>query len=400
MAGMEQNQGEDLDLKAILEINLDGLETLGLDDVAFQEKTTAAPMTLEKRMAGSTRLARMQAQWDKGESTDRPSGLSMATAMDPMNIAERTLTFKATVLKVYEASIVQVREIYDLTCLGEVNSMGGVRALAGNFLDVMEKDRNIMLALCMYQSPNLADYLYRHAVNMCLVAMANAASAGYSRNQVMEIAQAALLADVGMTMVPEAILLKAGKLSDEELAEIHRHTSNSFALLEKITGVSDVVLAAAYQHHERITGAGYPKRRSNSQISQVARIVAIADTLCAMVHKRSHRDAMTPQTALDKVVKMGQMNFLDANLIKALLRYLSIYPIGTFVELSGGRMGRVMDAHPEDPLRPVISILRNERGQPLPMKQILQVDLMKEKAERIVKVLDGEAAKFKPLDGF
>ena len=65
-----------------------------------------------------------------------------------------------------------------------------------------------------------------------------------------------------------------------------------------------------------------------------------------------------------------------------------------------GSAESVVAAHPEDHLRPVISILRNEKGQPLPMKQILQVDLTKEKNERIVKVVDGEAAKFKPLDGF
>jgi HD-GYP domain-containing protein (c-di-GMP phosphodiesterase class II) len=357
-------------------------------------------MTLEKRMGSSARLQRLQAQWEKGEPGDAPSGLPLNRSLSQLDPAERTLTYKATVAKTWDTSVHQAKEIYDLICLGEMANLNQVRGLVGSFLEVLEKDRNILMALCLYQSPNLADYLYRHAVNMCLVSLAAAAASGYSKGQVLEIGQAALLADVGMALVPEAILLKAGKLTEEELAEIHRHPANSFALLEKVPGVSDYVVAAAYQHHERLTGAGYPKRRANGQISQVARIVAIADTLCAMVHKRSHRDALTPQMALDKVIKMGQMNFLDPALIRNLLRYLSAFPIGTFVELSSGRMGRVVAAHPEDPLRPVISVLRNEKGQPLPMKQILQVDLMKEKGEKIAKVVDGEAAKFRPLDGF
>jgi HD-GYP domain-containing protein (c-di-GMP phosphodiesterase class II) len=397
---MEQIPEEEQELKSILEMNLDGLDSLGVEDSSFRENSPSEPMTLEKRMAGSFRLTRLQAAWDKGECGDNPSGLPMARGMDQAAPTERTLTYKATVLKAYDSSVPQVREIYDLICLGEIANVSTVRTLVGSFLDIMEKDRNILLALCLYQSPNLADYLYRHAVNMCLVSLAAGAAAGFSRNQVMEIGIGALLADVGMTMVPEAILLKAGKLTEQELGEIHIHAANSFALLEKIPGVSDTTLAAAYQHHERLTGAGYPKRRSSVQISQVARIVAIADTLCAMVHKRSHRDALTPQMALDKVIKMGQMNFLDAGLVKNLMRYLSVYPIGTFVELASGRMGRVVAAHGEDPTRPIISILRNEKGQPLPMKQILQVDMLKEKAERIVKVVDAEAMKFKPLDGF
>ncbi len=397
---MDPIPDEDKELRSILEMSLEGLDTLGVEDNSFRPAGPVEPMTLEKRMAASARLQRLQAQWEKGQTADAPSGLPFNRGLVQIEPAERTLTYKATVVKTWDTAVQDTKGIYDLICLGELANVSQVRTLVGSFLDVLEKDRNILLALCLYQSPNLAEYLYRHAVNMCLVSLAAATASGYSKSQVLEIGQAALLADVGMTMVPEAILLKAGKLTEEELAEIHRHPANSFALLEKIQDASDYILAAAYQHHERLTGAGYPKRRSQGQISQVARIVAISDTLCAMVHKRSHRDALTPQMALDKVIKMGQMNFLDPVLIRNLLRYLSVYPIGTYVELASGRMGRVVAAHPDDPTRPVISILRTEKGQPLPMKQILQVDLFKEKNEKIINVVDGEAAKFRPLDGF
>lgn len=396
----DQVPEEDIDLKAILELDLDGLDGIGSDDISFRSEEKPAPMTLEKRMAASQRLARLQAMWDKGEPGDAPSGFSYGNSLEQMRTAERTFTYKGTVLKTYESSVAQVRELYDLICLGEVVSTAPAGSVVGTFMDLMEKDRNLLLAICLYQHPSLTDYLARHAVNMCLVSLAASASAGFSKGQVMELGQAALLADVGMSLVPEGIRLKAGKLTPEELAEIHKHPANSFALLEKIPGISDMVLSAAYQHHERLTGAGYPRRRVGAQISQSARVVAIADNLCAMVHKRSHREALSAFAALDKVIKMGQVNFLDAALVKSLMRYTSAYPIGTFVELAGSRVGRVVEAHGEDVTRPVISVLRTEKGQPLPAKQILQVDLLREKGERIAKVLDAEAAKFKLLDGF
>lgn len=396
----DQPAEEDKELKAILEMDLEGLDGLGTDDASFKPAEKAPPMTLEMRMAGSSRLKRLQAMWEKGEPGDSPAGLPFSRSVEQMATAERSLTYKATLLKTYETAALQTKEIYDLVCLGEVGNMSMVRNIVTPFMDALEKDRNILLAICFHHTTSLADYLNRHAVNMSIVSLAAATAAGFSKSQVLEMGQAALLADVGMTMVPEGIRLKAGKLTEEELGEIHKHPANSFGLLEKIQGISDIVLAAAYQHHERLTGAGYPKRRSANQISQAARIVAIADTLCAMVHKRSHRDALSPYAALDKVAKMGQMNFLDAGIIKHLLRYLSAYPIGTFVELASGRVGRVVEANPGDITRPIISILRNEKGQPLPMKQVLQVDLMKDKNEKIAKVLEGEAAKFKVLDGF
>lgn len=392
---------EDMDLKAILEMNLEGLDTLGVDDNSFRPAAgPASPMTLEKRMGASQRLGRLQEAWERGEPGDAPGGLPLSRALSQISVAERTLTYKATLLKTYETAVAQAKELYDLICLGEIATTAPARTLVGSFLEVMEKDRNALLAVCLYQSPSLADYLYRHAVNMCVLALNTASAAGFSRGQVMELGQGALLADVGMTMVPESIRLKAGKLTEEELFEIHKHPANSFALLEKIQGISDTILASAYQHHERLSGAGYPKRRSTAQISQAARVTAIADTLCAMVHKRSHREALTPHAALDKVLKMAQMNFLDPNLVKALLRYLSVYPIGSFVELASGRIGRVVEANSEDPMHPVISILRNEKGQPLPMRQIQQVDLMKEKNEKVARVLEADVTKFKHLDGF
>ncbi|HLP41917.1 MAG TPA: HD domain-containing phosphohydrolase, partial [Fibrobacteria bacterium] len=270
----DQVPEEDVDLKAILELDLDGLDGIGSDDISFRSEEKPAPMTLEKRMAASQRLARLQAMWDKGEPGDAPSGFSYGNSFEQMRTAERTFTYKGTVLKTYESSVAQVRELYDLICLGEVVSTAPAGSVVGTFMDLMEKDRNLLLAICLYQHPSLTDYLARHAVNMCLVSLAAGASAGFSKGQVMELGQAALLADVGMSLVPEAIRLKAGKLTPEELGEIHKHPANSFALLEKIPGISDMVLSAAYQHHERLTGAGYPRRRVGAQISQSARVVA------------------------------------------------------------------------------------------------------------------------------
>jgi len=396
---MEKISKEDLDLRAILEMNLDDIDQLGIEDSSFVDKPAALPMTLEKRMEGSNRLARLQALWDKGIA-DNPSGLPMSRGMENVAAMERTVNYKTMVLKVYDSAVAQVHDYYDQICLGEMTDVNVVGKLVGNFLDILEKDRNVLLALCLYQSPIHNDYLYRHSINMSIVSLTIAAASGFSRNQVLEIGTGALLADVGMGMIPEEILNKSGKLSDEELAEIQKHPANSFALLESIPGMTDLILAAAYQHHERITGAGYPKRRAAAQVSQIARIAGIADTLCAMVHKRSHRDALTPQMALDKVMKIGQMNFLDAGLIKNLARYLSVYPIGTFVELASGRIGRVVASHVEDVQKPVVAILRTEKSQPMANKQIQFVDLFKDKNEKIVKVIEGEALNLKQLDGF
>jgi hypothetical protein len=146
---MDQISEEDKEINSILELNLDGLDTLGIEDSSFKDAVAAPPMTFEKRMASSPRLARLQSQWEKGEPGDGPSGLPMNRGMEQIPVADRTLTYKATVVKTWDSSVAQAKETYDMICLGEVSSMGSVRNLVGSFLDVMEKDRNILLALCL-----------------------------------------------------------------------------------------------------------------------------------------------------------------------------------------------------------------------------------------------------------
>src|SRR5688500_13973909 len=111
---MEQLSDEEKEIKSILDINLDGLDTLGIEDASFREKAPSLPMTMEQRMASSPRLARLQAQWDKGEPGDNPSGLPMNRGVEQISVTERTLTYKATVAKTWDSSVAQTKETYDL----------------------------------------------------------------------------------------------------------------------------------------------------------------------------------------------------------------------------------------------------------------------------------------------
>ena len=103
----DQSAEEDKELQSILEMDLEGLDGLGTDDASFKPAVKAPPMTLERRMAGSSRLARLQALWDKGEPGDAPAGLPFSRSMEQMSTAERSLTYKATLLKTYETAALQ-----------------------------------------------------------------------------------------------------------------------------------------------------------------------------------------------------------------------------------------------------------------------------------------------------
>jgi HD-GYP domain-containing protein (c-di-GMP phosphodiesterase class II) len=290
--------------------------------------------------------------------------------------------------------------LYDSLILGDGVQAKSLQDIADMLLGLLGSDPFGTLGLALMRGNSLTEYQHRHAVHTCLVSMAMAIAAGYSKPQVLEIGMGGLVADAGMVLVPDEVVSKVGKLSIEELTQIHHHVQHSMDLLERVTGLPNLVVHIVLQHHERLSGVGYPRHLKEKGISHAARIVAIADTLCAMVHKRSHRDAMLSFDALDRVIKMGQMQFLDPNYVKLLASWLSAYPVGSGVQLQSGRVGRVVAANLDDFKKPVVAILKSANGQPLPMKQIIWVDLKTMQEEKIAKAIDDAEVGFKGLDGF
>ena len=129
---------------------------------------------------------------------------------------------------------------------------------------------------------------------------------------------AAVLHDVGMTAVPESILGKAGPLDDEESAVVRRHPEAARRILERLASgglVADIVT----EHHERVDGSGYPRGLSGEAIRREARIIAVADSVEAMMSGRPHRRALSRDEAL-AVLRRGSGTLYDAEAVDACLR--------------------------------------------------------------------------------
>ncbi|MDD1607980.1 MAG: HD domain-containing protein [Methylococcaceae bacterium] len=112
---------------------------------------------------------------------------------------------------------------------------------------------------------------------------------------------AGLLHDIGKLRVPDELLEKPGKLTEEEYAIVQRHSFDTYDILKNINGLEKITEWAA-QHHERLDGKGYPFQVRNGTISLEARIVAVADVFQALAQNRPYRKA------LDVYAIMGILN--------------------------------------------------------------------------------------------
>lgn len=132
------------------------------------------------------------------------------------------------------------------------------------------------------------------------------------------IRTAARIMDVGKTGVPEPVLNKTERLTQEEFEQVQRHPVISWEMLRHLFR-DDIVLDVARHHHERWDGRGYPDGLAGEAISREARVVAIADSLDAITSTRAFRQARLWTDAVDEVVQGGGTRY-DPQMVKVLER--------------------------------------------------------------------------------
>ncbi len=145
---------------------------------------------------------------------------------------------------------------------------------------------------------------------------------GKSPDECDEIYQIALLHDIGKIGIPEKIINKPGKLSDEEYEIIKKHTVQGAQILESVIDYPGLTVGAKY-HHERYDGKGYPDGLKGREIPEIARIIAVADAYDAMTSKRSYRDAIPQQRVREEIVK-GIATQFDPDFARIMIRLIDM----------------------------------------------------------------------------
>lgn len=153
---------------------------------------------------------------------------------------------------------------------------------------------------------------------------------GKTKEECDEIYLIALLHDVGKIGVPNAIINKNGKLTDEEYEIIKTHPVRGKEILEKISTAPNLSIGAHY-HHERYDGKGYPEGLKGEKIPEAARIIAVADTYDAMSSKRSYRDAL-PQAKIRHELIRGMGTQFDTRFASIMIEIMD-EPVGNTVQL-------------------------------------------------------------------
>ncbi len=160
-------------------------------------------------------------------------------------------------------------------------------------------------------------YTAMHSEGVRTAAVKLARAMGLSPEEIFEISIAASLHDIGKVRVPDAIINKPGKLTDEEFAIIKHHPVASYDMLRDLSSFDNVKNIVRH-HHERVDGRGYPDGLAGGQLSIGAKIVAVADTYDAITSTRSYRKALSHEYALEEIARAAGSQ-LDESAVAAFL---------------------------------------------------------------------------------
>jgi putative nucleotidyltransferase with HDIG domain len=141
---------------------------------------------------------------------------------------------------------------------------------------------------------------------------------GMNEADLVQVRRGALLHDIGKMGIPDSILLKPGKLSDEEWTIMHRHPQHAYDMLSRIVYLRPA-MDIPYCHHEKWDGTGYPRGLSGEQIPLAARIFSVVDVWDALTNDRPYRPAWTESEALSYIREQAGRHF-DARIVEAFLR--------------------------------------------------------------------------------
>jgi putative nucleotidyltransferase with HDIG domain len=140
---------------------------------------------------------------------------------------------------------------------------------------------------------------FTHSANVASYAVLLARKLGINDEQeLQQLNTAALLHDLGKLEIPEKILQKPGRLTDQEMSVIRQHPTRGFQVLRREQSLTKSQLLMVYQHHERIDGSGYPVGCTGNEIHAWGRLCAVVDVFEALTGKRPYRTAATPEEAI------------------------------------------------------------------------------------------------------
>ncbi|MFC4159323.1 HD-GYP domain-containing protein [Chitinimonas lacunae] len=282
--------------------------------------------------------------------------LASATSPLPAQVSLSEEIGRARALK-QQASRV-TRQIMQDARLGRVIQLEPLEQLVDELTASLLRHPGALISLLQVKRRD--EYTFLHSLSVGVLLIAFGQSLGFDEATVRQLGLGGLLHDTGKALIPDEILNKPGPLSVEEFAIVQRHPNDGHALLQRSPDVGPIPLRITLHHHERCDGSGYPDRLSGEAIDTPTRMAAIVDVYDAMTSERHYHRPQAPTEVLRYLFEASPQHF-DATLVKAFMRCVGIYPVGSLVLLDSQRLAVVVEHNHSNLICPKVRAIYDTR---------------------------------------
>lgn len=265
-----------------------------------------------------------------------------------------------------------IRKVLSETFEGKAIEVAPFGALADSMIESALLDADALKCMSALRSKDA--YLLEHSVNVAFLLVTFGKYLKLDRSMLREMAIGGILHDIGKIKVDNKVLHKPGKLTPEEFEHMKLHQVFALDIMNEAKGLSQMSKDICLMHHEKLDGRGYPRGLKGDEIPLHGRMSCIVDIFDALTATRCYKEAMSPAAAFKILLSLTPFH-LDQELVYEFIRCIGVYPVGSLVELSDGRVGIVWTSKDRDALHPIVKCFYSLKAKRY--TDIIMVDLLK-----------------------
>jgi HD-GYP domain-containing protein (c-di-GMP phosphodiesterase class II) len=225
--------------------------------------------------------------------------------------------------KVYSEALNSIKSVMSTVREGKNLDVTTIKHTVDDIVQTVINNESVFIQLIGIR--DIDSYTFLHSVDVCIYSIITGKNLGLSQSELTELGIGAILHDIGKCKIPVEILLKPGRLTEEEFYIMKLHSVYGHEIISNTSGLSKRIANIACQHHEKWDGTGYPLGLSKFDIDKFSRIVTAADIYDALTADRVYRKRDLPHNAAEYIALNSSVLF-DPEIANVFMKNIAIHP--------------------------------------------------------------------------